>query len=595
MVLEAGGAPGGVARTIRLDGYTVEPAVGAVMAPHPALSSILAATGAGLHPAVDATVRYVHTGDGLVPVTASPGLLLTPLVGWRGKLRAIAEPLVRTPALDRETLGAFLRRRFGRDAGDILATVMAAGVYGGDPERLSAAAAVPVLASWEGEHGSVIGGALKMRRRRRAAAGIGRPALALPDGGMSGLVGTLAGHLGERLRLGCTVRRVTPDGGGGWLLDGEVAIAARAAVLAVAPYQAAPLLGGDLEGELSGMPAAPVAVVALGGTGDRLPAGFGYLVAPRSHGVVAGCLFESSYAPERAPSGHWLAKVIAGGALAPHAVDLDDEALVAAVLDEVRAALGADLAPDLAHVVRHIPGIPQYDVGHRRRLAAVGTLLARRPGLHLTGWGYRGRRAGPCRRRRGAGGGPCSGCSCRLRLVARPPASHPGQPATRTAGRTSGPTTAAGRNSSSARRCGRLPHLQAPRSVAAQRGQRIGQRHRVAGRHKTAESPMARRCGGVSEVTTAQPGGGTLVHLVGRHPSCLVTGTEDPEAHVVTADHVRQLGGVDPVDPPRRRRRAGVTPSRLQVLTGPDHRPDDGAVGEQRHRLRDHGRALQRR
>ena len=111
---------------------------------------------------------------------------------------------------------------------------------------------------------------------------------------------------------------------------------------------------------------------------------------PAAGRLVAGCLFESSYAPERAPAGHWLAKVIAGGARAPHAVDLDDDALVAAVLDEVRGALGSDLDPELAHVVRHLPGIPQYEVGHHRRLADIDRLLATRPGLHLTGWGYRG-------------------------------------------------------------------------------------------------------------------------------------------------------------------------------------------------------------
>ena len=97
---------------------------------------------------------------------------------------------------------------------------------------------------------------------------------------MSGLVGTLADHLGERLRSGITVRRVTLDDTGGWRLDADMPVEARSVVLALAPHQAAPLLGGALETVLSQMPAAPVAVVALGGPGDRLPAGFGYLVAP---------------------------------------------------------------------------------------------------------------------------------------------------------------------------------------------------------------------------------------------------------------------------------------------------------------------------
>ncbi|HEY5889037.1 MAG TPA: hypothetical protein VIT24_14965, partial [Acidimicrobiales bacterium] len=47
-------------------------------------------------------------------------------------------------------------------------------------------------------------------------------------------------------------------------------------------------------------------------------------------------------------------------------------------------------APELAHVIRHHPGIPQYEVGHGPVLAALDTAVATRPGLHLTGWAYRG-------------------------------------------------------------------------------------------------------------------------------------------------------------------------------------------------------------
>ena len=51
---------------------------------------------------------------------------------------------------------------------------------------------------------------------------------------------------------------------------------------------------------------------------------------------------------------------------------------------------GADLGPDLTHVVRHRPGIPQYEVGHRAALASLERAVAAQPGLHVTGWAYRG-------------------------------------------------------------------------------------------------------------------------------------------------------------------------------------------------------------
>jgi oxygen-dependent protoporphyrinogen oxidase len=303
----------------------------------------------------------------------------------------MAEPLVRVaPADDDETLAGFLRRRFGAEAGAVVATLLAGGVYAGDPERLSARAAFPNLVALADGHGSVLRGALARRRAARSAA-MRRPSMQLPEGGMSGLADTLAARLGERFRPGAAVAGIAPGDDGIWRLDGEAPVAASHVVVAVAPHQAAPLLGEDLAaGLFPGARAAPVAVVALGGRGDPLPPGFGYLVAPGAGELVIGCLFESSYAPERAPAGHWLAKVIVGGARRPEAVDRDDATLIAGVLGELAVALGGEPDPELAHVVRHRPGIPQYVVGHAAALTAPAGAVAARPGLHVTGWAYRG-------------------------------------------------------------------------------------------------------------------------------------------------------------------------------------------------------------
>ena len=371
-------------------GYAIEPAAGTVTAPHPHLGPILAEAGVSLHPAVDPGVRYVLDGSGLIPIKASPASLLAPLIGWRAKARAMAEPVVRSaPAIDDEPLGGFLRRRFGGEAGTVVATLLAAGVYAGDPERLSARAAFPHLVALADSHGSVVRGAVARRRAARSS-GVGRPSMRLPDGGMSGMVDTLAARLGDRFRTGAAVTGIGRGDDGTWRLDSDDPVVASQVVVTVAPHQAAPLLGGGLAEQLSALSAAPVAVVAVGGRGDPLPPGFGYLVAPGAGRVVVGCLFESSYAPERAPAGHWLAKVIVGGARHREAVDQDDATLVGGVLAELGSALGFEPAPELAHVIRHRPGIPQYEVGHGPALAALDAAVATRPGLHLTGWAYRG-------------------------------------------------------------------------------------------------------------------------------------------------------------------------------------------------------------
>jgi oxygen-dependent protoporphyrinogen oxidase len=390
VVLEAGDVPGGITRTIHVDGYAIEPAAGAVTMPHPHLGGILAEAGVSLHPAEGPGTRYVLDRSGLVPITASPAGLLAPLVRWRAKARVMAEPLVRMAAADdEETLAGFLRRRFGAEAGTVAATLLAAGVYAGDPERLSARAAFPNLVALADGHGSVLRGALA-RRRAAGSSGMGRPSMEVPDDGMSGMADTLAARLGERFRPGAAVAGIARGDDGKWRLDGEAPVAASHVVVAVAPHQAATLLGEDLAGLVPGPRAAPVAVVAVGGRGDPLPPGFGYLVAPGAGELVVGCLFESSYAPARAPAGHWLAKVIVGGARRPEAVDQDDATLIAGALGELGAALGSEPDPELAHVVRHRPGIPQYEVGHAAAVATLAAAVAARPGLHVTGWAHRG-------------------------------------------------------------------------------------------------------------------------------------------------------------------------------------------------------------
>ena len=52
--------------------------------------------------------------------------------------------------------------------------------------------------------------------------------------------------------------------------------------------------------------------------------------------------------------------------------------------------LGVVPQPAWTRVVRHVPGIPQYDIGHLAWLDRLDAVTATLPGLYLAGWGYRG-------------------------------------------------------------------------------------------------------------------------------------------------------------------------------------------------------------
>ena len=120
------------------------------------------------------------------------------------------------------------------------------------------------------------------------------------------------------------------------------------------------------------------------------PNGFGALTGPDAGVRLLGLLFESSYAPGRAPVRHRLLKAIYGGAADPSVLALSDPQLVELAIEETGRMLGVVPQPSWTRVVRHVPGIPQYDVGHLAWLDRLDAASSEFPGLHLAGWGYRG-------------------------------------------------------------------------------------------------------------------------------------------------------------------------------------------------------------
>lgn len=390
VVLEAADNPGGVASTVREDGFLLEPAAGSMLLPHPQMTPILEAVGAEIVPALpDAKKRFVYERDTLIPIAESPAIVFSSLLSWPAKLRILREPWVTTPPTGDESLRDYFSRRFGPEMGLLAGTLMAHGVFAGDPERLSARAAFPRIVALEDDAGSIIkGGIARMKQRPK---GTPRASVHVPRQGMAGLAESLVAYLGDSFRPGFEVSSLT-QGQTGWVVKGPEQLHAEAVIVALAPAAAAGLLPGEAEPVLARAETAPVAVVGLGGRAADMPipSGFGVLIGPHADVRSLGILFESQYAPERAPDLHSLVKVIVGGAADPTVMQRGDEALVELVRGEVSRVVGNEMLPSWTKVVRHTPGIPQYNVGHLQWLADLEAALAPYEGLHLAGWAYRG-------------------------------------------------------------------------------------------------------------------------------------------------------------------------------------------------------------
>jgi oxygen-dependent protoporphyrinogen oxidase len=337
--------------------------------------------------------------------------LRSPLLSVRGRLRALSEPFrAKGPPGEDESVATFGRRRLGREVVRTLLDPLVTGVYAGDVERLSIRSAFPRLYAMEREHGSLLGGLRAARRAqghdRRSGPRRGSllgATLSSFDRGLETLSSALRRRLGARVRTEAPVESVRPGDGRFTvrLRDGRLEDAA-SVVVATPAGRAAGLLGArrpELARALEAIPYAPVAVVCLGyrrGDVAHPLEGYGFLI-PRDQGLrTLGVIWTSSLFPEHAPAGCVSLRALVGGARDPDAVDLSVEELVDLVRRDVGPILGIAGAPLVSKVFRHATGIPQYTIGHGRRLERIEDERRAVPGLFLAGNAYRGIAVNDC-------------------------------------------------------------------------------------------------------------------------------------------------------------------------------------------------------
>jgi len=340
----------------------------------------------------------------LAPTRLWP-FIRTPLFSWPGKLRMAAELLLPRGELpDDESLGAFVRRRFGGEALERVAQPLLGGIYAADPDRLSLGATMPRFKEMEREHRSVIYAMWSAQRQRAKKSETGSGArwslFVTLAGGMQELVDTLNARLpAGSVRLNCAARALTLSADQkNWQVaagDNEV-INADAVILATPAFRAGHLIkpmAAEAALDLTNISYASTATINLAYRREdfpRAPDSFGFVVPAIEKRKIMACTFSSLKYPGRAPDNCILMRAFVGGSLQPHQFNQPDADMERSVRDELTSLLGVTAAPIFSRIWRHPHSMPQYHVGHEVLVKRIEGALQPFPTLTLAGSAYHG-------------------------------------------------------------------------------------------------------------------------------------------------------------------------------------------------------------
>jgi oxygen-dependent protoporphyrinogen oxidase len=428
-VLEGSSRLGGKLSASDVAGVAMDEGAEALLARRPEGIDLVTAVGLGgdLVPAgVTSSAIYTRGAMRSLPRRQFMGvpadldeLSATGVISPEGVARARDEAARRAEAGD-VSVTEYVGSRLGVEIVDRLVDPLLGGVYAGRSEDLSFRATLAPLAAATPGHTTLTGAAASLlppapaqpaasdnsnRPPAGAAAGDGPAAKPAPvfvslTTGIGALPETVAKAAGADVRTNAMVRELSRTATGWRLTVGSAAdpeyLDADAVIIATPAAPAARLLkdtAGEAAARLAEIPYASMAIVTLAFRAADFPAQrrSGYLVPAVDGRAVKAVTFSTVKWPHlgaQAPVHVVRCSVGRSGDVA--VLQRDDEDLAALAATELAGAIGITAAPVARRVTRWGGGLPQYNVGHLDRVAAIRAAVAGQPGLAVAGAAYDG-------------------------------------------------------------------------------------------------------------------------------------------------------------------------------------------------------------
>lgn len=388
IVLERENRAGGVIGTYSKDGFKAETGTNTIMIQSQRTLDFVRSLGLDdkiEFPSPASKKRFFARYGKIRAVPMSPlQLLTTRLYTFFGKLRFFYEPFVKPDTPDSEpSVADFTTRRLGREALDYGMNPFMAGVYGGDPKKLSVKYALPQFWNLVQKYGSLFKGGAKSRADKMAAGNYFKPIMVSFEGGMQTLTDRLAETLGDSLKTSVKVLSVDADSEGGWSIcwgdeNDETCESADVLVLAVpAPeIKHLPLCGtlSTALAPLDNIQYAPVATYTMGfaraDVAHKLD-GFGVLLPEKEPFSILGSLFLSSLFKGRAADDCITLTNYVGGMRNPELARASQGKMREVVLRDLRKLLGVKAEPVFEKMTFWEHAIPQYNLGYGEFLKVI--------------------------------------------------------------------------------------------------------------------------------------------------------------------------------------------------------------------------------
>jgi oxygen-dependent protoporphyrinogen oxidase len=266
---------------------------------------------------------------------------------------------------DDESIWDFALRRFNQKTAELLFDPMVVGIYAGDLKKLSIESCFPLFKQWEKEFGSLTKGFFYQRKKKGASG------LFSLQGGTQTLIDALEKTSSARIVRNQKIQELQFSSSGAKVITHEQSWDADFVFSALPAHE----LNGLLPDLFPKIDSQGMVLVNVGYHKNiGLPQGFGYLIPSTENHEVLGAVFDSNLFEENSEQTR-LTFMLKEGENAE---------------SKTRKALQEHLKiltpPDFLRVVQKPLAIPQFEVGHAKKIEELKQKLAVRfPLLHLTG------------------------------------------------------------------------------------------------------------------------------------------------------------------------------------------------------------------
>ncbi len=407
-LIEASNRLGGKIHTVKKDGFTIErgadsflarkkPAVDLVK--HLGMSDELVRNDTGQsYVLVDKKLHKIPQGSFMgVPTRVGP-FLFSSLISPLGKLRAGLDYVIpKGKPKEDQSLGGFFRRRFGNELVENLLEPLLSGIYSGDVDQMSLMATFPNFYELEQKYGSLIKGLKQTMPEKRRGTGRRPGQFFSFKNGFESLVNQLYKQLDEDVvDFNTSVDHIEKKEHGYHILLSNGKVYKAAVVVMATPHRTLPKIFSqyDFFKTLNEMPVTSVANVALAFDESAIKKdmdGTGFVVSRNSDFRITACTWTHRKWPLTTPEGKILLRAYVGKPTDQEIVNLSDEEITDIVLQDLNKIMEISGQPQFTVVTRWKRMMPQYTVGHQKRIATVQKGVHEHlPGVFLAGSSYEG-------------------------------------------------------------------------------------------------------------------------------------------------------------------------------------------------------------